>query len=275
MFRFKRFVVRQERAAMKVGTDGVLLGAWCGPAPADRSNVHAESPEYSAAQCSMPGIGRALDIGTGTGLIALMIAQRSESDGFEIDAIEIDAESAHQARANADASPWAERIAIVHDSIQSFAQTSLHKYDLIVSNPPYFSRSLTCPDAARTTARHTESLSPAELARCAAALLSRRGRFAVILPHENAAGFIADAAAHSLALARRTDVLTTPTSRPKRAMLEFVQAETTRETTPEIAAGGGAAPAVEPHTIVIESDGRHGYSPEYVALTRDFYLKFP
>lgn len=239
-FRFKRFEIRQEGSAMKVGTDGVLLGAWYGMPSADDA--------------------AALDIGTGTGLIALMTAQRGEAAGLRVDAVEIEAASYAQATENVATSPWASRVRVHNMSIQDYARCTTEKYALIVSNPPYFTQALKCPDPARTTARHTTELSYSELAACAAELLADEGRFAVILPHEQAQEFIDITQDHGLTLTRRTDVLPAPTSQPKRALMEFAH-------------NGYACPA-SVDTLVIENGARHEYSYEYRALTKDFYLKF-
>ena len=231
MFKFKQFTVHQQRSAMKVGTDGVLIGAWASVRPADRA---------------------LLDIGTGTGLIALMLAQRNPK--AEVVAVEIDTESAAQASENVAESPWSDRIKVERCAVQEFTPTM--KFDLIVSNPPYFVDSLKCPDESRNTARHTDTLSFAELMHTAERLLAPDGRLAVIVPAEAALSVIA---AGKLHLVRRCDVRTKPNGAPKRVMLEFsprFEGVATRE---ELTIGDG-------------SNG--GYSPEYIALTRDFYLKF-
>ena len=150
MFRFKHFSVEQNRCAMKVGTDGVLLGAWVPVRDTDR---------------------RVLDIGTGTGLIALMLAQRTA--GARITALDVDPACAEQARENADASPWGGRIETVCAPVQAFGA---EPFDLIVSNPPFYDNSLPSPDAARTTARHTASLPFAELLDAVGRLLAPEGR---------------------------------------------------------------------------------------------------
>ena len=231
VFRFKQFEVHQQRSAMKVGTDGVLIGAWASV---------------------MEQTQRILDIGTGTGLIALMLAQRSGQ--AQVVGVEIDAESAEQARENVARSPWSERMEIVCAPVQEFSADE--KFDLIVSNPPYFVDSQKCPDEGRTTARHTDSLSFTELMRSVSRLLAPDGRFAVIIPVEAAMSVIAAGALH---LVRRCDVHTKPTGQPKRVMLEF---------SPRFE---GAALR---ETLTIGDGTAGGYSPEYKALTRDFYLKF-
>lgn len=230
MFSFKQFAIRQERCAMKVGTDGVLLGAW--------------APECIAD-------GRILDIGTGTGVMAIMAAQRNPS--ARIVGVEIDDMSALQARENAEASPWADRVEIVNADIRSYEAAA--PFDLVISNPPYFVDSLKSPDSGRTTARHTVSLDFGELMSAVERLLAPDGRFAVIVPAEAVSRVVASGC---LALRRRCDVRSKPSAGPIRTMMEF-------------AAGYCGAPEFSELTI---GDGKGGYTAEYVALTRDFYLKF-
>ena len=218
---------------MKVGTDGVLLGAWAGVRPSDR---------------------RMLDIGTGTGLIALMLAQRSP----EASVTGVDIDDVSQARENADASPWGARLEFHRCPVQEFAAGGA--FDLIVSNPPYFVGSLTCPDAGRTAARHAVHLPFEALRDAVLRLLAPAGRFAVILPTAEAARFLAVCAGR-LALVRRTDVRTTPRRPAKRALMEFVRAE-------------GVAPVPETSELIVGTGEHECYTPEYRALTRDFYLKF-
>ena len=156
MFRFKQFAVRQDRCPMKVGTDGVLLGAWAEVRPGDR---------------------RMLDVGTGTGLIALMLAQRSAA---RITAVDVDAECATQAAENFAASPWADRLDAVAVAVQRY--DPVERFDLIVSNPPYYVDSLLSPDEGRNTARHAAGLPFGELAAAVVRLLAPGGRFALVLP---------------------------------------------------------------------------------------------
>lgn len=215
---------------MKVGTDGVLVGAWASAGEGCRS---------------------ILDIGTGTGLIALMAAQRFPS--AHIVGVEIDAESAAQARENVADSAWRDRIDIVRSAVQDYAPDE--RFDLIISNPPYYDNSLVCPDDGRTAARHTVSLSFAELTAAAERLLATDGRFAVIVPADAARAVIMAARLH---LVRRCDVRTKPSGAPKRTMLEFA------------ARFEGAAELSE----LTIGDGAGGYDEAYIALTRDFYLKF-
>lgn len=218
---------------MKVGTDGVLLGAWAGVRPSDR---------------------QMLDIGTGTGLIALMLAQRAP----EASVTGVDIDDVAQARENADASPWAGRVFFERCPVQEFRAPE--PFDLIVSNPPFFVDSLTCPDEGRTAARHAVHLPFDELRDAVLRLMAPAGRFAVVLPTAEAERFLAVCAGR-LALTRRTDVRTTPRHPAKRALMEFSRAEAT-----------DAAPEISELTV---GTGEHEcYTPEYRALTRDFYLKF-
>ena len=233
-FSFKRFSIEQERSAMKVGTDGVLLGAWADIAP---SQSHI------------------LDIGTGTGLIALMAAQRSETWSAEIVGVEIDSESAEDATENVQRSPWSERVTIERCAIQDFAPD--RQFDHILSNPPYFVDSLLSPDKARTTARHTTSLSFEELARSASRLLSAEGALSLVLPYDAVADMTLAAARSGLFLVRRCDVRSKTNGKPLRSLLEYrhTPVPTRREELTIHSAGGD-------------------FSPEYRALTKDFYLKF-
>lgn len=233
-FTFKQFHIDHSRCAMKVGTDGTLLGAW------------AALPEDE---------GSILDIGTGTGLIAIMAAQRSPK--AVITAIDIDADCASQARENAAASPWGDRISIKECALQDFHPSAT--FDAIISNPPYFIDSLLSPDAARTTARHTSSLSFEDLAAGVLRLLAPEGRFSLILPPTEFARFCS-ASRGRLFLTRQCEVWSTPESGVKRIMAEF-----------------SAVPPAEipsPERVIIEDNGPMGYSDDYKALTRDFYLKF-
>lgn len=233
-FRFKRFEVSHDGPAMKVGTDGVLLGAWCTVAE---------------------GTARALDIGTGTGVIALMLAQRGEGWGMSVDAAEVEAGVAAQARRNFETSPWSDRMRVHNVAVQELAGEA--GYELIVSNPPYFDESLLPPDPARMAARHTKLLTHAELAAAAARLLAPEGVLAVVLPYVHAENFIALAGAGGLNLSRRTDVCTTPGAIPKRALLEF-----------------RCTPAGACRETLVVQVAHETYTDHYRALTKDFYLKF-
>lgn len=253
-FKFKQFVVNQSLSAMKVGTDGVLIGAWC--------RLEAEAQ-----------LQRILDIGTGSGLIALMLAQRT--DGFlkqpHIDAIEIDRDSFMQATENFEASPWSGRLRAINSSLQQLWSDSEVSnellYDHIVSNPPYFNNSLTSPDRARTTARHTGELSFEELAHGVGRLLAADGLFSVIIPSSQE-GMVASAMGEvGLCALRVTDVFPRPDKPAKRVMMEFCRRERA-----ELNADKADKP--KRTSLIIENDARHDYSDDYKRLTADFYLAF-
>lgn len=219
---------------MKVGTDGVLLGAW--------ADLHALDR-------------RILDIGTGTGVIALMLAQRTEESGAVI--VGVDVASITEARNNADASPWSDRVRFEQSPIQCF---EAEQFDLIVSNPPFFTESLRCPDAGRTMARHAVELPFEELRDAVVRLLAPEGRFCLVLPVTEAERFVA-LCADQLAVTRRTEVRTTPRHPAKRVLLEMRHAMVVTE---------GAVC----DELMIGTGAHEEYTEAYRALTRDFYLKF-
>lgn len=229
-FAFKQFTIYHDRCAMKVGTDGVLLGAWT---------------DVSSSK-------NVLDIGTGTGLISLMIAQRN--DASSIVAIDIDDAAASQAKENVSASPWKERITVINQDICLY-QPSM-RFDTIVSNPPFFIDSLKCPDGQRNTARHTDTLPIQSLLRKGGELLSNDGAFSIIIPYDQSEEIIRLAEGEGLYLVRHTQVVTRPGLPPKRSLLTF------RKTKEEC----------KNDELTIELD-RHVYTDEYIALTKDFYLK--
>ncbi|WP_318839287.1 tRNA(1)(Val) (adenine(37)-N(6))-methyltransferase TrmN [Serratia symbiotica] len=165
-FTFKQFFVAHDRCAMKVGTDGVLLGAWAPLAQAQR----------------------VLDIGSGSGLIALMLAQRSAAEVM-IDAVELDEAAAEQARDNVQKSPWPQRIKVYAQDIYYYAEHHAAQYDLIVSNPPYFEPAVACRDQARHNARCTETLTHVTLLKCAEQLINEQGVFCVVLPYNIGTAF--------------------------------------------------------------------------------------
>lgn len=232
-FKFKQFTICQNKCAMKVGTDGVLLGAW----------ANCESAE------------NILDIGTGTGLLALMLAQRS--DAF-IDAVEIDEIACKQAQENVEKSVWSDRIIILNKSFQDFYKKTTTKYDLIVSNPPYFQNSLFASDSKRTDARHNSNLEFEDIIIGASDILKENGKLNLILPYLEGTMFILKAAEKGLYCVRQTKVLPNPDREPKRLLLEFMKIK---------------KPLVE-QEIIIELNKRHEYSDAYKNLTKDFYLAF-
>ncbi len=218
---------------MKVNTDGVLLGAW-----ADTDNIRS-----------------ALDVGTGSGLIALMIAQRSDAI---IDAVEIDQSSGLQAVENIDRSPWKNRIMIHQDSFQHFAVVCGKKYDLIISNPPYFRDALKPGDKARSKARHDVDLGFEELLQHSSSLLAPHGKVCVILPYAEKENFIDLAHLNQLYCQRITSVMSAPGASFSRVMMTF---------------GQGIAEQIMKSELVIRQENGQ-YSPEYIDRTRDFYLAF-
>ena len=219
---------------MKVGTDGVLLGAWA-----------------RVEHCR-----HILDMGTGTGLVALMAAQRSEA---HIVAIDLDADAVAQATDNVAASPWKERIHVLEADARNLEfkiQNSEFLFDSILCNPPFFENALKCPDAQRTMARHTDTLTFDELARSAARLLAPEGELSVVIPHDRAHDMTVSCACQGLFATRQTIVVPVEGGKPKRILMAF-----TRE---------GAAHT--PATLCIQ-DKQRQHTPEYVRLVEDFYLK--
>lgn len=232
VFRFKQFSVRHDRSGMKVGTDGVMLGAWV--------RVHEN-------------LKRILDVGTGTGLIALMLAQRCAA---RIDAIEIHAEACREARQNVHNSPWPGQINIEHRSLQEYVQTGPRNYDLVISNPPYYRDAWKPETDSRALARHTGSLSPEVLAAHASKILTSEGRLALILPSGMEDEVIKIASQHSLFPLRLARVRPTPEKAVIRVLLELQK-------------NYSGAPDSEEFAIEIK---RHVYTLEYMSLTGDFYL---
>lgn len=218
---------------MKVGTDGVLLGAWS----------PLENTPYSI-----------LDIGTGTGVIALMLAQRSNAE--QIDAMEIDDDAYEQAVDNFENSPWGDRLFCYHAGLDEFMEEPEDEYDLIVSNPPFYTEDYTSGDEQRDKARFTASLPFEDLIEAADLLLSENGIFCVIIPFKEEDNFVALAKEFDLFPFKITRVKGTPTTEIKRSMIAFSRNK--REITTD--------------ELIIETS-RHEYTPEYIALTKDFYLK--
>lgn len=237
-FDFKQFSIRQDRCAMKVGTDGVLLGAWCRLASSADSVDGSHTP-------------RLLDVGAGTGLISLMLAQRYPE--AEIDAVEIDAEAAAQCQENFDASPWSNRLHIHATSLQGF-QTDA-QYDLIVSNPPFYNATLKPADEGRAVARHFDSLPTAEIIRFACAHLSPSGTLALIYPHQYETSLMTEFAKSGLSLTRLCDFITREGKPAKRRLIQFSR----------------IAHPIETESLIIRGIDNI-YTPQYIALTEPFYL---
>jgi len=248
VFQFKKFKVVNERSAMKVNTDGVLLGA---------------------AMTIKAGDRRLLDIGTGTGTIALMAAQRVEGipgragndamiagNEVVIDAIDVDEPSASEAGMNFKSSPWPDRLYAHNLSLQDFARQSDCIYDLIFSNPPYFEDSLTAPDERKSTARHTsEGLSYRDIFEFAKDRLSEEGRVSLVLPADQEAALTRYARMCGFHLFRVMRVRTVPRKDPSRIVAEFSRSRCTEP---------------EDFILTIQNEGK--YTQEYLSLTHEFYL---
>lgn len=230
-FTFQKFTIHQDRCAMKVGTDGVLLGAW----------AH--------------GGKRILDIGTGTGLVAIMMAQRFAD--AHVTAVEIDHNAALQACNNANCSPFASRIGIVETSIQNFEVYGTQLFDSIVSNPPFFTDSLKNPDSQRATARHADTLPYRDLFTAVKRLLAEDGEFSAIIPSNCLTSFIAEAYLAHLVPIRQLAIRTTPRKQPKRLLVSFGHTSSESNATNE-------------EQCLMNPDGSQ--SEWYINLTSDFYL---
>lgn len=234
-FKFKKFTVWHDRCSMKVGTDGVLLGAW--------ADVEKAS--------------HILDVGTGTGLIALMLAQRNPL--ASIVAIDLDQSASLQAAANVAESPFKEQIQVEHISLQNFAEKyPSRRYDLIVSNPPYFANSLLSPDKGRSLARHADALPLEVFLENSVALMNPLGRLAVVLPYEMAEKMAKSVLKYGLYIAARTDVITVSGAMPKRSLLSLILGRDDGQT--------------HYNQLTIELS-RHQYTDEFKEMTADFYLK--
>ncbi len=235
-FRFQRFAINDDQCGMKIGTDGVLLGAW--------SDVE--------------GTSRILDLGTGCGLIALMLAQRTEKRDVSIDAIDRDKSATIQASQNVANSPWPNRITVKHVSIQDYAAQDLSaRYDLCVCNPPFFTNCSPSQDAGKRLARHADHLNRADLFDSVKDILSPSGRFCLVLPFDQLETTLPLATDKGFFLSRETSVRPFPDAEIKRVLLEFVlnEVETSRS------------------EFAIETT-RHVFSPTYESLTREFHLRF-
>ncbi|XTZ39398.1 tRNA(1)(Val) (adenine(37)-N(6))-methyltransferase TrmN [Salmonella enterica] len=231
-FTFKEFFVAHDRCAMKVGTDGLMLGAW--------------SPVTHAR--------RVLDIGTGSGLLALMLAQRTPQT-TTIDAVELDEQAAGQAQENVLASPWADRIKVHNGDIRQWSAENSQRYDLIVSNPPYFDEGVKCATPERHQARYTTTLDHQALLEIAAALITEEGFFCVVLPIEAGELFISKGQNLGWHLRLRTDVAETENRLPHRVLIAFSPRK---------------GELFTDRLVIRGADQR--YSDSYTALTQAFYL---
>jgi len=230
MFQFKKFSIIQDKSAMKVGTDGVLLGAW---APLSKEKL-------------------VLDIGTGTGLIALMTAQRNTT--AVIHAVEVDDDACKEASLNFKNSTWASRLKLQASSLGAF--NSSEKYDAIICNPPYFTDTFKSERTKRTLARHVDELSFKDLLSYSNNLLSDQGTCSYIIPYKEEANFIQLAEQLNLFLIKRTRVKGRQDLAYKRSLLCFSKINQ----------------QCADNDLTIEID-RHVYTKEYIALTQPFYLK--
>lgn len=234
MFHFKKFSIDDSTAAMKVGTDAVLLGAW---APCKNET-------------------RILDIGTGTGILALMMAQRNH--GVQIDAVEINHEASTLAIQNVKLSPWEEYIHIHNISIQEFSITNNYRYSLIISNPPFFTDSLKALDKARNIARHNDTLRVRDLLKITSELLSEKGKAVFIFPADAFENWKAEAFNQSLYFTSITGVKSSPIHKPHRLMIVLSKEENLQ---------------ISDNVICIYIS-KKTYSNEYRDLTQEFYLNF-
>ena len=233
-FKFKQFSIHQDRCAMKVGTDGVLLGAWS-PLPKNCFNI--------------------LDIGAGTGVLSLMLAQRTEAE--QIDAIEIDENAYEQCVENFENSKWGNRLFCYHAGLDEFLEEMEDEsFDLIISNPPFYTDDYKSENKSRDLARFEDAMPFEELIEAAALLLSDNGIFSVIIPYKEEERFVAMCNQLDLFTLKITRVKGTPTSEIKRSLLAFCRKEQT--------------PLID--ELVIEIS-RHNYTSEYIELTKEFYLK--
>ncbi len=231
-FRFKQFEIVQDKTAMKVGTDGILLGAWV----------------------SIPnGTERVLDIGSGTGLISLMVAQRCAA-AF-VCAVELNQNAYIQSLENFEKSIWADRLSCYHTSVQQFALESVKVYDLIISNPPFFAPAYGGVSDDRVMARHTEALPYEDLLKSTSQLLSDEGICAFIIPYQEEKNFLNIAKTYKLYPKKITRVKGNESSKIKRSLLEltFVPKNTCST------------------ELIIETE-RHQYTKEYCDIVKDFYL---
>lgn len=233
-FRFKQFEIYDNQCAMKVGTDGVLLGAW--------ANIEQEK--------------RILDIGTGSGLIALMMAQRNKK--ALITGIEIDAAASEQAMQNVARSAWAERVRIQHISLQDFVVQTDMKFQHIVSNPPYFEMGTLASNLTRQQARQRSELSFFDLIFLSKKILEEEGKISVILPTKEGLSFTSLAHQHGFFLSRKWNVKPKKEKNIERVLLEFSL------TPPSY---------IIEETIIIQHEKRNDWTEEYIRLTGAFYLK--
>ncbi len=234
VFRFKQFEIYQDKCTMKVNTDGVLLGAWS----------HLKDRK------------RALDIGSGTGIIALMLAQRSQS--LMVTGVEIDEDAYLQSRSNMRQSIFAERLFAVYSSLQDYAAITEDRFDLIISNPPFFSGGTFSSNENKANVRHTIKLSHADLLLSVKKLMSANGYFDLILPYIEGLRFIEMAGKYDLSLNKMTEVQSRENKSIERLLLRFKHGESSDFDKDEL--------------IIYQGEGVKDYSDEFKAFTKEFYL---
>lgn len=234
MFQFKQFTVQQDRCAMKIGTDSVLLGAWC---PIDNNPFSV------------------LDIGAGTGVLSLMLAQRSNAE--QIDSLEIDENAYEQCVDNFENSPWSDRLFCFHAGLDEFIEEPEDEYDLIISNPPFYSEDYKSDNVQRDLARFQDALPFENLVEAAEVLLSENGIFAVIIPFKEEEKFTELCAKVELFPVKITRVKGSQNTPIIRSLLAFKRYELATLIVDE---------------LVIETE-RHHYTDDYIELTKEFYLK--
>ncbi len=232
-FKFKEFSVSQDKCAMKIGTDGVLLGAW----------TALKNNPFSV-----------LDIGAGTGVLSLMLAQRSNAQNIE--ALEIDTDAYEQCSENFENSPWADRLFCYHASLLEFVEEIEDTYDLIICNPPFYSEDYKTDNSARDLARFNDAMPFEHLIYAIANLLSKEGLFSVVIPYKEETDFVDLASKSGLFPNRMLRVKGNPDSEIKRSLLEFSFQKS----------------EIEISELIIET-ARHQYTEDYINLTKDFYLK--
>ncbi|WP_299521026.1 methyltransferase [Winogradskyella sp.] len=232
-FHFKQFTVNQDRCAMKIGTDGVLLGAW----------TSIENNPFSI-----------LDIGAGTGILSLMLAQRSNAQ--QIEAIEIDEEAYEQCIDNFENSPWNDRLFCYHASLLEFVEEVDDTFNLIICNPPFYSENYKTDNSSRDLARFNDAMPFEHLIYAATHLLSENGLFSVVIPKKEEKKFIDLALKTGLFPNRILHVKGQPHSKIKRSLIEFSFRKT----------------EITTNELIIETK-RHHYTTDYINLTKDFYLK--
>ena len=235
-FHFRQFDVEDERSTQRVGTDAMLLGAWACP----------------------PGEGKILDIGTGCGVLALMMAQKTEAI---IEAMDIDLSSINEAHGNFCRSPWHARLFAIHVALQVFTENATPTYDFIICNPPYFSNSLRSPSARKNRTRHDQSLSLEKLVQSVSKILTPNGSFALILPFGSVDEFIGSCEKHGIYLQRKLTILPKPALHPIRTLMEFTMSPGQ--------VGSGLRPVSENDLTILNSSGK--FTSEYLALTNNFH----